>query len=114
MSKSDRKGFSRRSFVKTAASLPVLLPGGRMLGQQEQEEQSAFESRAGQLERPQQLGCEITFTRQSAALQPDKIVDTACQFCNSLCRLKAHMKSGRVIDIMGEPDDPVQAGNFCV
>ena len=54
------------------------------------------------------------FTRQSAALQPDKIVDSACQFCNSLCRLKVHLKDGRVIDIRGEPDDPVQAGGLCV
>jgi anaerobic selenocysteine-containing dehydrogenase len=60
------------------------------------------------------MGGDIDFTRQSAALQPDKIIDSACQFCNSLCRLKVHMKSGRVIDILGEPDDPVQAGNFCV
>src|SRR5262249_40354897 len=89
----------------------VLLPGGRLLGQHEQEAQSTFESR---VDHPQQPGGEITFTGQSAALQPDKIVDSACQFCNSLCRLKVQMKSGRVIDILGEPDDPVQAGNFCV
>jgi formate dehydrogenase (coenzyme F420) alpha subunit len=114
MSKSERKRFSRRSFVKTAASLPALLPGGRLLGQRGQEAQPTFEGHAGQTQQPQQLGGEITFTRQSAALQPDKIVDSACQFCNSLCRLKVQMKSGRVIDILGEPDDPVQAGNFCV
>src|SRR5215470_15131024 len=114
MSKSDQKKFSRRGFVKTAASLPVLLPGGRLLGQQEQDERSLFESHVDQPQQPQQLSDEITFTRQSAALQPDNIVDSACQFCNSLCRLKVQMKSGRVIGILGEPDDPVQAGNFCV
>lgn len=54
------------------------------------------------------------FTQQSGALQPDRIVDSACQFCNSLCRLKVHVKDGRIIDVMGEPDDPVQAGGFCV
>src|SRR5262245_23939044 len=54
------------------------------------------------------------FTIQSAALQPDQIVASACQFCNSLCRLKVHLKSGRVIDIQGEPDDPVQAGGLCI
>ena len=57
---------------------------------------------------------DIDFTRQSAALQPDRIVDSACQFCNSLCRLKVHLKAGRVIDIRGETDDPVQAGELCV
>jgi anaerobic selenocysteine-containing dehydrogenase len=54
------------------------------------------------------------FTRQSAALEPDKIVDSACQFCNSLCRLKVHLKGGRIIDVRGEADDPVQAGGLCV
>jgi anaerobic selenocysteine-containing dehydrogenase len=41
-------------------------------------------------------------------------VDSACQFCNSLCRLKVHLKQGRIIDVRGEPDDPVQAGELCV
>ncbi|HEY9769800.1 MAG TPA: molybdopterin-dependent oxidoreductase [Coleofasciculaceae cyanobacterium] len=54
------------------------------------------------------------FTQQSGALQPDKIVDSACQFCNFLCGLKVHLKNDRVIDILGEPDDPVQAGELCV
>ncbi|MEN9568130.1 MAG: hypothetical protein RLZZ69_3326, partial [Cyanobacteriota bacterium] len=45
---------------------------------------------------------------------PDRIVDSACQFCNSLCRLKVQIKNGRIIDVVGEPDDPVQAGGFCV
>jgi anaerobic selenocysteine-containing dehydrogenase len=54
------------------------------------------------------------FTRQSGALQPDQVIASACQFCNSLCRLKVHLKDGRVIDIQGEPDDPVQAGGLCV
>ena len=54
------------------------------------------------------------FTRASAALEPDRVVHSACQFCNSLCRLKVHLKSGRIIDIRGEPGDPVQAGELCV
>jgi anaerobic selenocysteine-containing dehydrogenase len=54
------------------------------------------------------------FTKLSGALQPDQVVDSACQFCNSLCRLKVHIKDGRIIDVQGEPDDPVQAGGLCV
>jgi anaerobic selenocysteine-containing dehydrogenase len=54
------------------------------------------------------------FTRDSAALEPDRVVTSACQFCNSLCALKVHLKAGRVIDIRGETDDPVQAGALCV
>jgi anaerobic selenocysteine-containing dehydrogenase len=111
MSKSDQKKFSRRNFVKTAAALPALLPGGSLLDQRQQEPRPTVE---GLISHSQQTGGDIDFTRQSAALQPDKIIDSACQFCNSLCRLKAHMKSGRVIAILGEPEDPVQAGNLCV
>jgi formate dehydrogenase (coenzyme F420) alpha subunit len=53
-------------------------------------------------------------TGASAALEPDTVVDSACQFCNSLCRIKVEKKAGRVIAIRGEPADPVQAGNLCV
>src|SRR6266850_954985 len=54
------------------------------------------------------------FTRLSAALEADTVVDSACQFCNSLCRLKVHLKDGRIVEVRGEPDDPVQAGALCV
>ncbi|MDB5310856.1 MAG: anaerobic dehydrogenase, typically selenocysteine-containing [Gemmataceae bacterium] len=54
------------------------------------------------------------FTRGSSALEPDRIVASACQFCNSLCGLKVGLKAGRVIDITGRADDPVQAGGLCV
>jgi anaerobic selenocysteine-containing dehydrogenase len=57
---------------------------------------------------------EFDFTAGSPALHADKIVDSACQFCNSNCRLKVHLKAGRVIDITGEVADPVQAGGLCV
>lgn len=53
-------------------------------------------------------------TEQSAALRPDRTVTTACQFCNANCRLHVGLKAGRVIEIRGEADDPVQAGNLCV
>ena len=42
------------------------------------------------------------------------MIDSACQFCNSNCRLKVHIKDGRIIDVLGEPADPVQAGGLCV
>jgi formate dehydrogenase (coenzyme F420) alpha subunit len=113
MSKSDKKSLSRRGFIKTAGSLPVLLNGDNPLDRRQPDGPFAFDGQTA-LSKEKGTDVEFDFTRQSAALQPDKIVDSACQFCNSLCRLKVHMKSGRVIDILGEPDDPVQAGNFCV
>lgn len=54
------------------------------------------------------------FTTSSSALQPATIVDSACQFCNSNCRLKVHLKDGRIIDVLGETADPVQDGGLCV
>src|SRR5262249_60191783 len=53
-------------------------------------------------------------TRAWAPLEPDGVVTSACQFCNSLCGLKVHLKAGRVIDVRGEDRDPVQAGELCV
>jgi len=54
------------------------------------------------------------YTRQSAALEPDQVVASACQFCNSLCRLQVALKQGRILEVRGEPDDPVQAGEICI
>ncbi len=57
---------------------------------------------------------ELNYTQDSAALQPDRVVRSACQFCNSHCGLDVHLKAHRVIDITGLSDDPVQAGHLCV
>lgn len=57
---------------------------------------------------------DFDFQKSSAALSPDKIVRSACQFCNSLCRLNVHMKDGRIIGVEGETNDPVQAGELCL
>src|SRR5262245_4170681 len=54
------------------------------------------------------------FTTKSAALEPDRVVTSACQFCNSLCGLRVHLKAGRVIDVRGIDEDPVQRGQLCV
>lgn len=53
-------------------------------------------------------------TRQSGALEPDASIASACQFCNSLCRLHVKLKNGRILDVVGDKDDPVQAGGLCV
>jgi formate dehydrogenase (coenzyme F420) alpha subunit len=106
MSESDRKKFSRRGFCKTAAVMPALLP---RINPADPSDPTNPPNPAYQ-----QPGAGFDLTRQSAALQPDKVVDSACQFCNSLCRLKVHLKSERIIDIVGEPADPVQAGGLCV
>ena len=99
--------LTRRSFFKTAAKSSAALPAVSVIGLNPvaANEGKRAESSAAP---------DFDFTRQSAALQADKVVDSACQFCNSLCRLKVHLKAGRVLDVRGEPDDPVQAGGLCV
>ena len=53
-------------------------------------------------------------TRESGALEPDEVVQSACQFCNSLCGIQVLKKSGRVIGIRGDEQDPVAQGGLCV
>jgi anaerobic selenocysteine-containing dehydrogenase len=100
MSRDDRSSLTRRGFFQTsvagAAGLYGLGAGARAAAA------------------PTGAGPSFDFTGQSAALHPDRVVDSACQFCNSLCRLKVSVKAGRVVDIAGEPADPVQAGGLCV
>jgi anaerobic selenocysteine-containing dehydrogenase len=56
----------------------------------------------------------LSFRSGSAALEPDAVVASACQFCNSNCRINVSLKAGRIIEIDGEHRDPVQAGELCV
>src|SRR5262245_59527506 len=108
MSTADKDQLSRRSFVKGSLASAAILGGTA---------EWAEELRAsadGYYPAPGSSLIQYDFTRQSAALQPDLVIASACQFCNSLCRLKVHMKNGRIIDIQGEPEDPVQAGGLCV
>lgn len=106
--KVSRQGVSRRGFLKGAAIGAAAVTGADLLkGQAEATEDGYYPATTSP-------SAEFDFTQKSGALQPDAIVDSACQFCNSLCRLKVHVKDGRIIDVLGEPDDPVQAGGFCV
>ncbi|WP_414583075.1 molybdopterin-containing oxidoreductase family protein [Scytonema sp. PCC 10023] len=99
---------SRRGFLKGVAVSTATVTAAELLRKQQAD--AAEENRnSAAIE-----STKFDFTQKSGALQPDKIVDSACQFCNSLCRLKVHVKDGRIIDVLGEPDDPVQAGGFCV
>src|SRR5262245_52100289 len=106
MSESETNRPSRRDFVHgaglAAGTLALPLAGEAHAGSD------------GYYPAPGSNLVQYDFTKGSAALQPDRVVNSACQFCNSACRLKVHLKKGRVIDIRGEADDPVQAGGLCV
>ncbi|WP_329212327.1 molybdopterin-containing oxidoreductase family protein [Streptomyces sp. NBC_01708] len=109
MSRVERE-VSRRGFVHSAviggvgAGLPAL---GAVPAQ-------AASSETVPSKRSPVSSAERDFTKQSAALTADRTVDTACQFCNSNCRLKVDLKAGSVIGVRGENADPVQAGGLCV
>ncbi|QDU59243.1 Formate dehydrogenase H [Planctomycetes bacterium Pan216] len=104
MSTKPPQAVSRRGFLQGAA-------GATALGAWSN---SADAGTDGHYPASSELPPAFDFTQQSGALQPDRVVDSACQFCNSLCGLKVHLNQGRVIDIQARTDDPVQQGGLCV
>ncbi|MDZ8134805.1 MAG: molybdopterin-dependent oxidoreductase [Nostoc sp. DedQUE04] len=109
MTSKGRKKTSRRGFLQGVAISTAAVGGAELVKKEVADAASVEQEQAIPLQ-----STEFDFTQKSAALQPDKIVNSACQFCNSLCRLKVHLKNGRIIDVLGEPNDPVQAGGFCI
>lgn len=107
-SESQSQPFSRRSFLRGGA---LSAAAATALGLRTPEALAGHEGTYSKTS-PPTTG--FDFTKGSGQLQPDKIVDSACQFCNSNCRLKVHIKDGRIIDVLGEEADPVQAGGMCV
>jgi formate dehydrogenase (coenzyme F420) alpha subunit len=96
-------GMSRRGFVQGAAlSSAALMVGTPGIAAAELGVQGHA------------TGEEISFTKDSAALQLDVVVPSACQFCNSNCRLHVGLRANRIISVQGEAEDPVQRGNICV
>ncbi|MEH1869005.1 MAG: molybdopterin-dependent oxidoreductase [Nostoc sp.] len=109
MTSKGKKKTSRRGFLQGAAISTAALSAAELLKKEVADAASPGQDQAIPLQ-----STEFDFIQKSAALEPDKIVDSACQFCNSLCRLKVHLKDGRIIDVLGEPNDPVQDGGFCI
>ncbi|MBD2732036.1 molybdopterin-dependent oxidoreductase [Nostoc sp. FACHB-892] len=109
MTSKGRKKTSRRGFIRGVAISTAAVSAAELLKKEVADAASSGQDQAIPLQ-----STEFDFIQKSAALEPDKIVDSACQFCNSLCRLKVHLKDGRIIDVLGEPNDPVQAGGFCI
>jgi len=107
MSDSDSSSFSRRHFLRGGA---LGAAAAATLGFRPPEAHAGADG-IYPATSPATNG--FDFTKSSGALQPDTVVDSACQFCNCLCRLKVHLKDGRIIDVLGEPEDPVQDGGLC-
>lgn len=109
MTSKGRKKTSRRGFLQGVAVSTAAVGGAELL-----KKEVADAGIVGHSPVISPESTEFDLTEKSAALEPDKIVNSACQFCNSLCRLKVHLKDGRIVDVLGEPNDPVQAGGFCI
>ena len=46
-------------------------------------------------------------------LQPDRVVDSCCQFCQVRCRLRVSIKDERIILIEGHPENTWTGGSMC-
>lgn len=53
------------------------------------------------------------YTDSGIAPVPDKVVTSGCMWCQSACSMKVHVSGGRIVNIYGNPDDPVTGGRLC-
>ncbi len=53
------------------------------------------------------------FGDAGAAPLPDQVFTAGCQWCQSTCSMKVHVREGRIVNIYGNPDDPVTEGTLC-
>jgi anaerobic selenocysteine-containing dehydrogenase len=53
------------------------------------------------------------YTEEGIAPMPDKVVTAGCAWCQNACSMKVHVKDGRIVNIYGNPDDPVTGGRIC-
>ena len=47
--------------------------------------------------------------RPEDASLPDRVVRNGCSFCPAACWHQVHVRDGRVVNVYGEPKNPVQA-----
>ena len=73
----DGRSMSRRGFVQGA----TLTSAAMLVGQPGVAQADSLSAQDSTAAAP---GGELNFTTDSAALQPDKTIATACQFCNAL------------------------------
>lgn len=103
----DGNGLSRRGFIQGTVISSASLFVNPAVADAGQPDKPAEQATCG-------TGGELNFTTDSAAMQPDSVVSSTCQFCNCNCRLQVSLRANRVISVRGDADDPVQAGNICV
>lgn len=97
-------GLSRRHFLTYTALGAGVAVGARSV------------PAAAQAVKPKKLPVgfeEYPFTqpvlwRPEDAVLPDRVVRSGCSFCPSACWHLVHVKDGRVVNVYGEPKNPVQ------
>jgi anaerobic selenocysteine-containing dehydrogenase len=113
--KATKESVSRRDFLKTTSFAAGALGAGAVGSSSPNAPACASSGAAESASIAAEKAAQVRdYTKFSAALQPDAVIDAACQFCNSLCGLKVQVKGGRIVDVRGRDDDPVQAGELCV
>jgi formate dehydrogenase major subunit len=50
---------------------------------------------------------------KTARIRDAKVVKSVCPYCAVGCSLNVYVKEGRVIDIEGNPDSPINHGTLC-
>lgn len=53
------------------------------------------------------------YTESGSAPVPDKVVTSGCIWCQNGCSMKVHVQGGRIVNIYGNPDDPLTGGRLC-
>ncbi len=93
---SDRWRITRRRFI----GVSTLAIGGLAVG-------------LTALERKHVRTTARTLEALSPSSTPAKLVPTVCQVCSTQCGILAHVHSGKITRITGNPDDPVSQGRLC-
>ncbi len=52
-------------------------------------------------------------TEKAPRIRDAKVVHSVCPYCAIGCGLNVYVKDGRVIDIEGNPDSPINGGTLC-
>lgn len=53
------------------------------------------------------------YTEGGVSPVPDTVVTSGCMWCQNACSMKVHVQGGRIVNIYGNPDDPVTEGRLC-
>ena len=103
--------FNRRSFLKTTA-----IGGGALLFSDRLADKLGLVENAFAMHSWKEGTTfeQFPFTerlvwRPEDGLVADRVVRNGCSFCPSACWHMVHVKDGRVINVYGDPDNPIQA-----